>query len=153
VSFTMAISSPSQAAVPLIFKPHKGVSRAKQTLPLLESLDREEAIEGFGRQIMENMLSETEKASILIDELIRSREPLIRTRSALVQTPFFLFRKRLRREVADLDKEIDEIDLELLKHRRSYNSLSRELIEEMRETNQAVSECVRRIEEKLGGNS
>jgi hypothetical protein len=63
-----------------------------------------------------------EKTSIVLDKLLECRKPLVEHRNELVKRPFFLFRKSLKEKVALLDKEIEEVDLELNKQRRIYAS-------------------------------
>jgi hypothetical protein len=63
-----------------------------------------------------------DRTSIILDKLLERRRPLIEHRNELVERPFFLFRKSLKEKVVLLDKEIEEIDLELNKQRRIYAS-------------------------------
>ena len=90
-------------------------------------------MEEISDEILKELSSETSRSFILIDELFLAREPLIKQRNELIDSPFYLFRNNLQKKVAQIDIELDKLDLEIWQHRKDNLILEKEFIEEMRE--------------------
>ena len=102
---------------------------------ILQTTNRDENVEEISDEILKELSSETSRSFILIDELFLAREPLIKQRNELIDSPFYLFRNNLQKKVAQIDIELDKLDLEIWQHRKDNLILEKEFIEEMRETN------------------
>lgn len=148
MSFTLTATETGSMKL-LTLRPARGIHRTYFSPPTTECLDRTEKFEEYDQQMLENIVAETEKSSNLVEELLKNREPLIRARSKIVQRPFYIFRSRLRRQVGHLDRNLDEIDLEIFKYRKQKNSITRELTEEIRATNLELEKILTRIEKKI----
>ena len=148
VNGSLAFDMP-QNLKPFVFKGSTLKRMTPDISKILQTTNRNENVEEISKEILKEISSETSRSFIFIEGLFLAREPLIRQRNALIDSPFYLFRKNLQKKVAKIDVELDELDLEIWHHRKDSLMLEKEFIEEMRETNCQLEKCLHRLENKL----
>ncbi len=107
---------------------------------------RRTSVQKANEETIEDLITETEKATTIFDELLERREPLIRQRNKLVDKPFFLFRKQLLTRVSEIDEQVAIIDRELGRHRREAQCIDRAFLDEIKVVSEELRDCVFRLE-------
>ena len=107
---------------------------------------RREAMQKANEGAIEDLVTETEKSTTILDELLERRYAFIWQRNQLVDRPFFLFRRRLLNRVGEIDAQIAAIDGELGRHRREALGVDRVLLDDIRAISEELRNCVLRLE-------